>query len=345
MACEMALTQREVRAYPVPAAAHSAVGIGILNHRAHERSFEALFLRPSRYGGCHRGSSERGSLWPYANPMASATITIGIAGGGSQHTETIIMTAQSLIPVFAGEISGTTIQLVDARLLHAFLDVATKFADWIVRRIEEYGFVQDQDFLVSQIWETKSGRGGNRKAVTDYHLTLDMAKELAMVERNEKGRQARRYFIECERKLLAGAPYGLRELPEPPTRTALPGGLTREQQDCIKALVKDRVDELPQHLRAKAAITCWSAIKSKFHVATYKNVPQESFTLVCSLLARLPLAGELLEVRQVSTITVERQHLIDLYNDLGKLQNRADGLGMLKSDLPPSWWERMRIQK
>lgn len=43
-------------------------------------------------------------------------------------------------------------------------------------------------------------RGGNKKETTDYHLTLDMAKELSMVENNEQGRAARRYFIECERR-------------------------------------------------------------------------------------------------------------------------------------------------
>jgi len=51
------------------------------------------------------------------------------------------------------------------------------------------------------------------------------------------------------------------------TRKALPGGLTVEQQDAVKALVKSRVEALPRDAQAKAAITCWSAIKSKFDVS------------------------------------------------------------------------------
>lgn len=72
------------------------------------------------------------------------------------------------------------------------------------------------------------------------------------------------------------------------TRKALPGGLTLEQQDAIKALVKSRVDIMPHEKQAKAAITCWSAIKSKFGVS-YKEVPAEHFSDVLSLVARLEL--------------------------------------------------------
>ncbi|EER8554737.1 TPA: phage antirepressor Ant [Escherichia coli] len=108
------------------------------------------------------------------------------------------MTSQ-LIPVFNGTIANETTLLVNARDLHTFLGVGKRFASWITERIAEYGFVENQDYMIaSQIREAK-GRGGyNRK---EYHLTLDTAKELAMVERNEKGRQIRRYFIECEKKL------------------------------------------------------------------------------------------------------------------------------------------------
>lgn len=121
----------------------------------------------------------------------------------NKHVPVAPSAESTLIPVFTGEIAGQSAQLVDAKLLHQFLEVGRDFSTWIKSRIEEYGFSENIDFLVHQIRGTKNeGRGGNRKAVIDYHLSLDMAKELSMVERNEKGKQARRYFIECERRLL-----------------------------------------------------------------------------------------------------------------------------------------------
>ncbi len=100
------------------------------------------------------------------------------------------------------------VQTVNARELHAFLEVGKKFADWVNERIEKYGFVENLDFVV-RFPKLGSGDnqqlgafqpGANRK---EYHLTLDMAKELSMVERNARGKQARQYFIECERRLKA----------------------------------------------------------------------------------------------------------------------------------------------
>lgn len=108
--------------------------------------------------------------------------------------------ATQLIPVFNGTINNEPTLLCNARDLHEFLEVGKDFSTWIRTRITEYGFVENQDFiLLPKNGEQKIGRGGhNRK---DYHLALDTAKELAMVERNEKGRQIRRYFIECEKQL------------------------------------------------------------------------------------------------------------------------------------------------
>ncbi|EJP3662626.1 antA/AntB antirepressor family protein [Salmonella enterica] len=109
------------------------------------------------------------------------------------------MTTQ-LIPVFNGTINNEPVLLCDARKLHSFLEVGKMFANWIKDRLTEYEFVENQDYiLICQNGQTK-GRGGDRRS-KDYHLTLDTAKELAMVERNAKGRQIRRYFIECEKQL------------------------------------------------------------------------------------------------------------------------------------------------
>ncbi len=107
--------------------------------------------------------------------------------------------SQSLIPVAKGLVSGREVRTVDARELHRFLEVRTEFRHWIKRRIGQYGFLIDVDFVAVKI---------DRHEIIeqfDYHLTLDMAKELAMVERTERGREARRYFIACERRALAAA--------------------------------------------------------------------------------------------------------------------------------------------
>lgn len=92
---------------------------------------------------------------------------------------------------------NTLIQAVSARELHHFLQVQTAFKDWIARRISEYGFLEGVDFC-SILSESTGGRPAK-----EYAITLDMAKELSMVERNEQGKQARRYFIECEKRLHA----------------------------------------------------------------------------------------------------------------------------------------------
>ncbi|EBR4950833.1 hypothetical protein C2433_10685 [Salmonella enterica] len=113
--------------------------------------------------------------------------------------------ATQLIPVFNGVLNNEPLLLCNARDLHEFLGVGKIFAAWITARIAEYEFVENQDYiLLSNSGKQRSRGGHNRK---DYHLTLDTAKELAMVERNEKGRQIRRYFIECEKKLRQQRQY------------------------------------------------------------------------------------------------------------------------------------------
>lgn len=105
-----------------------------------------------------------------------------------------------LIPLHQQTINQEMVQTVSARELHEFLEVQTAFKDWIARRIADYDFDDGIDFC-SILSESSGGRPSR-----EYYITLDMAKELAMVERNEKGKQARKYFIECEKKLLTQQP-------------------------------------------------------------------------------------------------------------------------------------------
>lgn len=112
----------------------------------------------------------------------------------SDSTDTPI---SALVSISNREIGEDLIQTVDARRLHAFMEVGKDFSSWLKDRVSQYDFTENVDFVV--LPEIGENPKGGRPA-KEYAISLDMAKELAMVERNEKGKQARRYFIECERK-------------------------------------------------------------------------------------------------------------------------------------------------
>lgn len=105
---------------------------------------------------------------------------------------------QELITLHNVNFDGTEQQTVNARELHTFLEVGKDFSTWLKDRIEKYGFVEDLDFVKIDSPKLGNQRGGDRRSI-EYHISLSMAKELCMVERNEKGKQARLYFIECEK--------------------------------------------------------------------------------------------------------------------------------------------------
>ncbi len=87
-------------------------------------------------------------------------------------------------------------QLVSGRELHKFLEIKTPYTQWFERMVE-YGFIENTDFIpVSQ--KSESGGISGVKVVQDHLMTLNMAKEISMLQRNEKGKHARQYFIKCE---------------------------------------------------------------------------------------------------------------------------------------------------
>ena len=122
------------------------------------------------------------------------------------------------------------IQLVDARELHRKLQTGRDFSNWIKGRIQEYGFIRNEDYFIednqhnyteNQILRQNGRKVEKGRPTINYHLSLNMAKELAMVERNEQGRKIRRYFIEMEKialKTIIKMPkslnvYGMEALP------------------------------------------------------------------------------------------------------------------------------------
>lgn len=94
------------------------------------------------------------------------------------------------------------IQLVDARELHRKLKVQTKFTNWFPRRVEEYKFDEGKDYFTENQLLPKNGQKVFHRPRTEYFLTIDMAKEIAMVERTEVGKMIRNYFIEMEKIAL-----------------------------------------------------------------------------------------------------------------------------------------------
>lgn len=107
---------------------------------------------------------------------------------------------QDLIKIENRIINNDYIQSVNARELHGYLEIGRDFSNWIKDRISKYGFIENVDFIV----DNKSGELENKgfQRAIEYYISLDMAKEVSMVERNEKGKQARQYFILCEKMLL-----------------------------------------------------------------------------------------------------------------------------------------------
>lgn len=104
---------------------------------------------------------------------------------------------QGIIPIYENE---TKERLINARELHDELKNKRKFTDWIKQRIEQYEFLENQDFFRFHNFVKGDERGFGNKTTIEFYVTIDMAKELCMVENNEMGRKIRKYFIEVEKR-------------------------------------------------------------------------------------------------------------------------------------------------
>lgn len=138
-------------------------------------------------------------------------------------------------------------ETVNARELHEFLGVLTQYKDWIRTRIEKYGFIENVDFVA--IAEKKATAQGNVTEFKTHYISLDMAKELSMVESNDKGREARLYFIEVEKRA--------REFAEGPgllARAVLTAQKVIEDQTKLITEMKPKADYYDAVAGSKSAI-------------------------------------------------------------------------------------------
>lgn len=187
--------------------------------------------------------------------------------------------------------------VVSGRELHEFLEVNTRYNDWFPRMCE-YGFIEKVDFIATT--QKRVTAQGNEISYIDHAIKLDMAKEISMIQRNEKGKQARQYFIEVEKR------YKQQSLPNG-LELALQAALKHEQE--LKIIRSDvdylkgsmRIDSLQQQelqqmakrsvvialggkdsnaykeIGKKAFPALWNEFKQYFGVPRYPDLPKAKF--------------------------------------------------------------------
>ena len=131
-------------------------------------------------------------------------------------------------------------QLVSGRELHEFLEIRTKYKDWF-RRMVEYGFEEEIDFIRVAQKRATNNLKNPVTTVIDHAISIDMAKEISMIQRTEKGKIARQYFINCEKKLKEVKKLSPMELME------LQFKALKEQKEKIEE-VENRVDKLEEDM-------------------------------------------------------------------------------------------------
>ena len=131
-------------------------------------------------------------------------------------------------------------QLVSGRELHEFLEIRTKYKDWFGRMVE-YGFEEEIDFIRVAQKRATNNLKNPVTTVIDHAMSIDMAKEISMIQRTEKGKIARQYFINCEKKLKEVKKLSPMELME------LQFKALKEQEEKI-AQVENRADKLEEDM-------------------------------------------------------------------------------------------------
>lgn len=224
--------------------------------------------------------------------------------------ERAIMNTLPINQVLKIEEKEDGIKTINARDLHNFLEIGKEFSNWIKDRINKYGFIENQDYIIIQ--DNAFANSGNHtscgfKTKIEYHLTIDMAKELSMVEKNEKGKIARLYFIECEKKLREIKPKELSrldilELAIQSEKERLRAIAARDEALATKAYISDKKT-------ATALATASIAVREKNKVLKENEILKEQI-------------GDAQNYKQVKAISFLRDYFTlkpVVYQQIGKI--------------------------
>lgn len=188
-------------------------------------------------------------------------------------------------------INNTEINSVNARDIHEYLEVKTPFSMWIKRAIEKYDFIENKDFTINSFVIGKNTQ-------IDYIVTLSMGKELAMLENNPKGKEIRKEFIHIEEtakevintqsqeiQLLQGMLNTISKMDSRVVQLEQTRKLENWQEKQLIDSKNFKVYELAKKhdleddssMIRKLHSRVWKAVKTKFKVPRYNEVPSLKF--------------------------------------------------------------------
>lgn len=211
----------------------------------------------------------------------------------------------SLIQITKNTINGVEINSMNAREIHEYLEIKTPFSMWIKRAIEKYDFLENEDFTTHKFVNGKATQ-------TDYVVSFDMAKELCIVEPNEKGKETRKYFIAVEKQyqqqikpltlneqialIAQGHQEVNKRLDEIEHKIENEITLTSAQKYHLKQLVTKKVMDLKQNHNMgddwikKGYQRIWKKLKNTFIVSSYMEIPKVNFDDCCIIVKKITLS-------------------------------------------------------
>lgn len=173
--------------------------------------------------------------------------------------------------------NGELIQTINARDLHAFLEVGKDFSTWIKVQIDRARLVENCDFVVVQVLPQKGENSKGGRPSMEYHLTLDAGKHISMMSNTDKGFEVRDYFIECERQAKQVA------LKLPATYVeALEALLTSEKKKQAITNHCNRITQINEHLQERLGEASKSATVLAVQIKTKKTFDWKPLKNFCT---------------------------------------------------------------